>query len=129
MPLAYCIITAGALFCNLANVTFSTLLTTTVNLLVEEGSVAMWFVEKWVNSVTMLNFWLFNISIVLLIVSILMFSFYTYSFTAGYVLIAIGAAMGLLCLCTWLWVDYDRWFKIKAVVQDHIDKQEEREST
>ncbi|KAF5827864.1 hypothetical protein DUNSADRAFT_18609 [Dunaliella salina] len=123
VPFAYCIITAGSLFCNIANVTFSTLLITTVNLLVEERNISLWFVEKYVNFITSLNFMFFNLSIGLLLILILMFSFYTYSFIAGYVLVALCCAGVLLISCVWFWVDYDRWFKLRDLVLEkgHVE--------
>lgn len=54
---------------------------------------AHWFVEEWAGTVSTVNVQLFNGSIFLLLISIVMFVFYTYSFTLGYVILAILAAI------------------------------------
>eukprot|EP00200_Dunaliella_tertiolecta_P007110 CAMPEP_0202372116 /NCGR_PEP_ID=MMETSP1127-20130417/3375_1 /ASSEMBLY_ACC=CAM_ASM_000462 /TAXON_ID=3047 /ORGANISM="Dunaliella tertiolecta, Strain CCMP1320" /LENGTH=172 /DNA_ID=CAMNT_0048968559 /DNA_START=258 /DNA_END=776 /DNA_ORIENTATION=+ len=117
IPFTYCVVTAAALFCNIANVTYSTLLTTTVNLLVEDGDVTKWFIKKHAALATFWNFVLFDFSILLPLVSIVMFSSYTYSFAAGYVLVALCTVIFAISVAVWLWADYQRWFKLRDLAK------------
>eukprot|EP00200_Dunaliella_tertiolecta_P003774 CAMPEP_0202339096 /NCGR_PEP_ID=MMETSP1126-20121109/1110_1 /ASSEMBLY_ACC=CAM_ASM_000457 /TAXON_ID=3047 /ORGANISM="Dunaliella tertiolecta, Strain CCMP1320" /LENGTH=124 /DNA_ID=CAMNT_0048929609 /DNA_START=267 /DNA_END=642 /DNA_ORIENTATION=- len=86
-------------------------------LAVEDGDVTKWFIKKHAALATFWNFVLFDFSILLPLVSIVMFSSYTYSFAAGYVLVALCTVIFAISVAVWLWADYQRWFKLRDLAK------------